>query len=339
MKLFLYELKKIFSPKILIVLAAVLMLQFWLCYIPSGQEHEYSIDVYKQYLEQYGGEFTEEKYQSLLARSAEIGNIIAVHDDMVDAYQKEKISFDEFEEYNFQYHKASSEESTVKYLVKKSEYFKEIGGCVYFYDTDWEDFLGGAGFNFFAAFAVIFLVIPVFCNEHQSNARSMLVTSARGQLDLCISKLCAAFTAAFLTAAAVYAVKYAAFCTIQGNYGEYAVHNLLGHYGYGDISLVRYYFTDLLIKSAAWAVGAVFICAVSNLTKNMIFTAFLSFVPIVFSALIGDFSAGIYRYLLLGGVLAENYAADFNMTAFTFALAIKTVIYSAICCVLWRKRE
>lgn len=61
MKIILYEFRKlIYSKRSLIIIAAVLM-QILLILVPRNFEHEYSDEIYINYMKQLEGEYTEEK--------------------------------------------------------------------------------------------------------------------------------------------------------------------------------------------------------------------------------------------------------------------------------------
>lgn len=340
MKLLLFEYKKLFSFRTLMAILAAVLLQIGFSLIPLYDLNEYTPEIYKKYIAEIGGEFTEEKYSYIRERHEEIQQIIACHDEISQAYTNGKITLDEFSAHNDAYVKALNEEKTIAYLLKKSEYFAEIGGeCIYFYDTDWENFLSQSSFNFITAFLIIFLSIPVFCTEYQSGSRAVLYTSLRGRKELCICKLISAFSAAFILSFVLYLIRYGAFHFMYEDLGNYPIRNLIDHSGYGYISLRQYYFNDTLIKSAAWAMSSLFVCAVSGITRNAVFTAFLSFIPIAAAALVPELSEGALRYVFLGSVLSENYAFDFSIVLFLLVMLIKAVAYSWVSIMRWKSTE
>jgi len=336
MKLLLFEYKKIFTLRTFLLLLAALLAQFGLLFVPTVQNHDYSPNVYKKYLSELEGEFTAEKYASVKSRNDEIAEIIAIHDETVSAYQNGEISAEDFDRHSFSYSKAKSEKETVEYLARKSDYFSEIGGeCVYFYDTDWDDFLNNNGFNFIAAFAVIFITIPFFCSEFQSNARSMLFTSLKGTARLCVCKIIAAFTAAFFTAMMIFSAKFLYFCALHGDFGAWQIRNIMDFSAYGSLTIGEVYFLDCIIKSMVWAVGAILICAFSCLTKSSLFTVFFTAFSVVCPVIVPALSEGVFRYIFLGAELSAGYFAGVNIAVFAAVLAVKAVVYSVAVKVLW----
>lgn len=336
MKVLLFEFKKLFTPKTFLLLIAALLIQFGLLFVPNSQKHDYSPNIYKKYLSTLEGEFTEEKYSVIKARYDEITEIIASHDEIVSAYQNGELSAGTFDEHSFSYAKATSEQKTVEYLKRKGDYFKTIGGeCVYFYDTEWSDFLKNNGFNFIVALAVIFITIPIFCSEFQSNARSMLFTSLKGTTNLCICKIVAAATTAFLVSTAIFSARFLYFCALHGDFGDWQIRNIMDYSAYGSLTIKEFYFLDCIIKSTVWVVGAILICAFSCLTQNSLFTVFFTAVSIVCPVIIPAITNGVSRYTFLGAELAAGFTADLNMTLFAAVLAAKAIVYSVVVKVLW----
>ena len=132
MKILLYEFRKLlYSKRYLIIIIAVLM-QILLMLVPKNFEHEYSDELYKNYMEQIGGEYTEEKRDIILDRYYEINQTINEHENMITAYKQNTILLDEFEAHNSDYNRALAELSTIEYLVQKCSYFDEIGGGIFF---------------------------------------------------------------------------------------------------------------------------------------------------------------------------------------------------------------
>ena len=142
--------------------------------------------------------------------------------------------------------------------------------------------------------------MPVFDNEYQSNAVSMLLTTRHGKKNVCISKLITVALTTFIIAFAIYMLQYVIFMFIMGDSASLGVENLMGYSGFSEISLERYYIYDTLIKSVSWVVVALFICAVCVLVKNTVFSFFLSFIFIVCPYFISHFfNSNWFGYVLM----------------------------------------
>lgn len=331
-----FEFKKIFTKKTMILLAIVILAQIAVMFIPKKYERNFSPIIYKRLVSELSGEFSEEKYNAVKARCDEINEIISSNGKITAAYHNGEISAEEYYKHSYDLTKALNEKSTAEYLLEKSDYFKKIGGGVYFYDVDCGDFLADNGFNFLAAFAVILITIPIFCAEYRSNARSMLLSSVNGTRRLCGCKITAATVYAFFISMLIFMVRYCCFCCIYGNFGDYLVRNIMDYSAFGNISIFGYYFVDSAIRSTGLAVGAVLICAVSCVTGNTLFTAFFSVLALVFPSFL-TIDPQIFSYAFLGFTATNGYFAGANFLLIFGIMLIKIVIYSLICNYAWRK--
>jgi ABC-type transport system involved in multi-copper enzyme maturation permease subunit len=315
MKIILYEFRKlIYSKRSLIIIAAVLM-QILLILVPRNFEHEYSDEIYINYMKQLEGEYTEEKRNIILNRYYEINQTINEHENMITAYKQNTILLDEFEAHNSDFNRALAELSTIEYLMQKCSYFDEIGEGVFFYDTPWIDFFTNSGFNYIVALTIICLIIPVFDSEYQSEAAAMLLTSKYGKNYVCISKLIMVIVLAFAVALALYIVQYVTFVLhIKADHSDLDIKNLMGYKAFSGDSLKQYYMNDAVIKSFSCAAAALFICAVSIFAKNTVFTFFISFVFIVCPYFISSFFRGSwFEYAFAANQLGAMYSEDLNI--------------------------
>ncbi len=341
MKIILYEFRKLrYSKRSLIIIAAVLM-QILLILVPRNFEHEYSDEIYINYMKQLEGEYTEEKRNIILNRYYEINQTINEHENMITAYKQNTILLDEFEAHNSDFNRALAELSTIEYLMQKCSYFDEIGEGVFFYDTPWIDFFTNSGFNYIVALTIICLIIPVFDSEYQSEAAAMLLTSKYGKNYVCISKLIMVIVLAFAVALALYIVQYVTFVLhIKADHSDLDIKNLMGYKAFSGDSLKQYYMNDAVIKSFSCAAAALFICAVSIFAKNTVFTFFISFVFIVCPYFISSFFRGSwFEYAFAANQLGAMYSEDLNIYALSVTYILKASLYSGFCIRKWGKLQ
>lgn len=133
MKLFIYELRKILTFKTFLLIIAAFIAQIIASLIPHVYEHSYSTEVYKNYIAELEGEYTQAKRSTLEQRYVEINNLILEHDNIGSAYLRDEISIEEFEKHNFDYNKAKAERSTVEYLLQKCDHFGSLNGDALFF--------------------------------------------------------------------------------------------------------------------------------------------------------------------------------------------------------------
>lgn len=339
MKLFIYELRKILTFKTFLLIIAAFIAQIIASLIPHVYEHSYSTEVYKNYIAELEGEYTQAKRSALEQRYDEINNLILEHDNIESAYLRDEISIEEFEKHNFNYNKAKAEQSTVEYLLQKCDYFESLNGdALFFYDTHWEDFLSHSDYNYITAIIVLLLIIPIFDNEFTSDARSMLLTTRQGRKKLCIIKLIMAIITAFIVSFLIFMLKYIVFIYSSGTSSDIEIKNLLGYSGFGNISLAQYYLIDSLIKSATWIVGSVFICVISNVIRNTIFTSFFSFICLVCPALFSDiFVDKFLNYIFCSAQLKDMYTTNLNLHLLTIIYVCKIIVYFLFNIKYWEK--
>lgn len=338
MKIFLYEIRKLIMSKRFLIIIGAFLIQIAIMFIPQSYEHEYSDEVYKKYINQISGEYTDEKRGFIFNRADEINGIIANHEDVISAYKRNDITLDEFETHNFAYNKALTEQTTVEHLMQKCFYFDGIGRGVFFYDTSWVDFFSNSGYSYIIALVVICLIMPVFDSEYQSNAVSMLLTTRHGKRKICISKLITVALTTFLIAFAIYMLQYATFMFIRGDNAGLGVENLMGYSSFSEISLKRYYINDTLIKSVSWVVAALFICAVSVIARNTVFSFFISFIFIVCPYFISHFFYGNwFGYIFSANQLGQMYTENLNLALLVIAYMIKSTAYSLFCIRKWEE--
>ncbi len=338
MRLLRYEFYKIFDLKRFCLIVLAVLIQIVTAMTPRTYVRDYSEKVYRTYMEELAGEYTEEKHNLVLERYDEICCIVAEHDDVISAYKRDEITLEAFDEHNFEYNKALSEMSTVEYILQKCDYYKSRGEGVFFYDVDWGDFLGRAGYNYITALVVLCLVIPIFENEYKSEAVAMLLTTKKGRNKVCVAKIFLAGTVATAVSLLLSMTKYVGFAWNNGEYAEMGVGNLLGYGGFPNISLEQYYWNDTVIKASTWLIAAMFICVVNTYVRNAVFAFFISFVMLVCPYFISELVNGKWvGMVFLSGQLGGMYSDTLNITVLTLIYLFKGVVYSVMCMKKWSK--
>ncbi len=336
MNLLLYEFRKAFNLKYLCVIIVAVLIQIVVGLIPRNYERSYSDTIYKAYMEELGGEYTEEKYSLVLERYDEICKVMAEHEDVITAYKQNEITLDAFDEHNFQYNKALAEQATVEYILQKCEYYQSRGEGVFFYDTDWVDFFSSSGYNYIAALVIICLIIPVFEQEYRSEAVAMLLTARNGRSKICTAKLLSAGVIAFAQSMLLSFTKYTVFMLRYGDNAHLSVENLLGYSGFSGVSLWQYFWNDALLKSVSWVIAALFICVVVTFTKNAVFAFFISFVMLVCPYFVSGFFGGEwFGAVFVANQLGGMYSVTLNIPILFIAYLLKALAYSLLSMKKW----
>lgn len=296
--------------------------------------------MYEKYTSRYEGVYTAEIGVELSERLTEIEEIIAKEGQMQQDYMAGVISLQEFSDFNYQCSLAQAERETVEYLAQKCAYFDASDGFEreIFYDTDINDFLDKLGYNYFILLAILCIALPIFDREFSSHAVGLLLTSREGRTKTAFCKLSLTFLLGVITSALIYAERYIAFLSKHGaDFTDKAVSNIMSYPGYGDTSIFGFYLTDALIKSLAWGCGALIICVICILCKNINFSFFIS----AFALAVPNFSEsyiGKGGIFLCGIAAGAPYSAETSVAAVVAVLLLKSVAYSGFGVWLWRRR-
>lgn len=339
MRILAFEIKKLFSPLKLLLIFLSLALGYAICFIPSADNLPYSKEIYKSYMNTLSGEYTQEKKELILEEYNSFCETIDMYDEIQTDYKENRITLEDFDEYNLEYNSALSKISTVEYLITKCEYFDSIKGeCEFFYDTDCLDFLDSLGLSYPAAIVIIFFAIAVFCPEFQSGSYSVVLTTQNGRAKTCAIKLTLTFILAFIISFSFCMVEYIAFLPKITSFAGMPIKNIIGYSGFDNLTIWQYFLLNTLKQSFSWSVSAVYISLISNITKSSIFTAFISFVTIACISMLMNTAASDLQYLLLAGGISNKLTCDFNVIKLSAILLVKLAIYSIASIALWNKR-
>lgn len=334
----LYEFRKLLKSKFYLIFILALIFQTILMFIPHNNEHDYSDEVYKNYIAELNGKYTTAKKNYIKEKYNDTERIISEHDNFLSAYKRNEISLEELDIHNLNYNKALAERSTLEYLISKCNYFDSLGYGYFFYDTPWEDFFSNSGYNYIISFAVICVISAIFNIEYRFKSVSMINTSKNGKIKICIAKLAMAVILTFFISIVIYILQYGIFTASEGDNSNLGIENLLNYDKLKGISLRQYYFNDILLKSISWSASSLFICMISVLVKNSVFTFFISFVFLLCPYFVSDyFTETWYYYLFLSNQFGNMYTHTINIFLVLTVCLIKSLIYSAVCIYKWQR--
>lgn len=342
MLLFLAELKKaLFSNRSVFIVLCAFLAQAVVSFIPKFVDHPYSVEIYKSYTTKLEGDFTEEKAGYIRARLDEINQIAAQYQQMQDEYIKGALTLEEYSEYTYEYNVAMSEITSVKYLAEKVDYWenaeefkKEI-----FFDTDWQDFFDGIGFNFIVLIAILCIVIPVFDKEFSASSLSHILTSKRGKTFLCFCKISVAVILTFLFSVCMSMLQLGINIYQNGiDFWDKSLCNILNYSGFGDVSIIEYFLTDAAIKAICLSMNAVVICLISVTCRSTVFSFVFSFIYAIVPFLISNLYNGeAFYYIFSSANLMAMYSNDLSFSLLAVLLAVKTMIFILQINCIWCK--
>lgn len=339
-----WELKKImFQNKAIIVILAVLIFQFLLNFVNQPlRQHNYSEEIYKEYMNKMQGPYTEKKHIEIEKRDKEIKACIDLSESKDEQYKKGEISIDEYAEYKNEYIRALAEAETVTYILEKCEYYKMHGGNFsFFYDTKWMDYIENEGYNYLSLIFVLCFVIPIFDQEFSSNARSMLLTTRNGRNKTYLSKMIFVSLFVFGITYLLDMIRYFFFLKKYGyEYVNYGIKNLLNYAEFGNATLGQFCMYHYLLKAGIWMVEAGLLVLIVLVCKNIVFSFFTGIIVLV----LPSYSQKLLpvqwiKYMIPSVNLKNIYSMKLDMHWLLLALVIQYIIFGVLGLLLWKRRS
>ncbi len=234
------------------IVILVLMIVFQCIILQNQYKYEASSEekYYAAYMQKLEGEYTEEKYESVMSEHDELNSIVSGYADITAAYEAGKITLNEFDEYRSGYYEAKAELTMLGPVIEKAEYLKElkergIVGC-FFADTGVKKVFTH-GLNPVLYIAVVICFSSLFSSEYNSNSSSVTTASIikaarRGRSATSVSKLAvscimsvimstATFSLELLYIDSVYPIKGADFPILSiAEYGDCPIYLTVGAY-------------------------------------------------------------------------------------------------------------
>ena len=330
MSLVFFELRKLLLCRRGLIVLAAIAAEIVLCLLPTDYEHPYSPPVYERYTEQLAGNYTSEKRDQIFSRLDEINGIIAEHDALEADYRADKITLEEFSAHNKEYTKAQSEQTTVSYLADKCDYFDRLGSGRFFNDTDWSDFFAHRGYAITTVLLLLMLIPSVFCGEYSAKMSDVLRTTKYGRERLALTKICLSAGVMFLLSLVMSGTEITVFFARHGTHNlTEPLQSIMGFEGYGDISVIGFFLRSAMMRACSFAVCAAAVCLISVITKNLLFTVFLSFTVCVTPAML---SGGAVMCCIFSPAVQNGmYPTGLNAAVFCLICVAKMVSYSVLC--------
>ncbi len=341
MILFRYELRKILLCKRGLIVILIFVLQTVVCFVPREYEHSYSIEVYKRYLEEFGGEYTEDTHTALRKDLDDAEAIVAIHEEKVNQYHNDIISSNEFNEHNDSYNKALAEKPTIEYLLNKCEYFDTLNKKAdLFYDTDWEDLIKHNSFEYLIALCLLIIIIPAFCNEYSSGSFIIIKSTQNGRYKTARVKLiiCIGFILVFSFIMCTLRA-FPLLMNDEDSILSYPIYNIMNLDFKCNMSIGVYFMLDCVLKALSWTTLAAFVCLISVLIQNETIVYFISFIIIICPALLLSYMSNkVLEYSFCAYFLSSHLTPDTSIIL-PFVVMIKLLLYSVFTAKMWCKEK
>ncbi len=292
-----YEIKKIMTPFTCLVLAGVLVAAVMLtndAFRPK-RKNFYEL-TYAAYMEEYGGEWTEEKDAKLQAQLREFEQTIAQKTDMIQKYQNKEIDLNTFDDYMNLLKYAENRVEIVRSLCATSDILRglnEEGKVAYFVnEMGWNKIIR-TNFSYLYLLAIIFAFSGVYAVEYKDRFMQIQSATRNGKLRTNINKFAIIFTVTILTITLCEAYQYYVCMTEIGlpmpNASVISLPSLAGVSG----TIGGHFFLIYLRQLGVGLVIAFLTALLSRVTKKILPTlaimGILAFAPMIFGYFGFDF--------------------------------------------------
>ena len=143
------------------------------------------INVYKNYIKQIEGEYTQEKHDWLLSERERFEEAIDHKDEYEEKYHNREIEPDVYRELLDTVREAEAKKDTLDYLIQKSEYLGVLhqvsDKSSYFYDLDINDYVENMGIDLMVILLVTVCVVHIFSEDFSCGTYFMVRSSRDGR--------------------------------------------------------------------------------------------------------------------------------------------------------------
>lgn len=289
MQLILSELHKLFIKRHFALLLAALFIFETVSLCVSLDKRigldEDSAEVYKAYMDEYGGELTKEKIEKIECAIEERANNEYLKKELQWKFIDGEITPDEYR----------SEASRLKEAAKGRDGFNrfiaaynnaEFEGEYLADSIVWDVLLGNGGIDFFIAITVILMVIALTVYDDETGINKLKFSAKNGKSALISVQISTTVLMSVLIAAVIFAGKFIIarrFFNLDG-FGNplYSAENFV--YTPLDISLLKTYIYMSVIKTAGYVYLALMTMLIGQILKSSLYTMFVSILTVYIPA-------------------------------------------------------
>ncbi|MBR7161866.1 MAG: hypothetical protein IKD07_05575 [Clostridia bacterium] len=303
-----FEIKKIMTPFACLVLAGVLTAFVMLSEDAFRVKRKTFYEVaYTEYMEEYGGEWTEEKDAKLKAQLNEFEAIIAQKNIMIQKYQSKEIDLNTFSDYSNLLQYAENRIAIVQSLCATSEILRglnEEGKNAYFVnELGWNKIIR-TNFSYIYLLAIIFIFSGVYAVEYKDKFIQIQSTARNGKRRTDINKFAIIFAVTVLMISACEAYQYYACIRETGLPMPSAPAVSLPALAEASGSIGGHFFLVYLRQLGVGLAVAVLTALTSRVTKKYLPTlavmGILAFAPMIFGYFGFDFLEALSLTNFLG---------------------------------------
>lgn len=285
MKLIREELHKLFIKRHFALLLAALLIFEAVSLCVSLDKRisldEDSAEVYKSYMDEYGGELTKEKIEKIESAIEERRNNEYLKKELQWKFIGGEISLDKYK----------TETSKLKEATKGTDGFNRFTAAYYNAEfegeyladsTVWDVLLGNGGIDFFISLTVILMVIALTVYDDETGINKLKFSAKNGKSALISVQISTVVLMSILIAAVIFAGKFLIarlFFNLDG-FGNplYSAENFV--YTPLDISLLKTYVYLSVIKTAGYVYLALMTMLIGQILKSSLYTMFVSILTV-----------------------------------------------------------
>lgn len=320
MKIFFNELYKIFiKRKLLVLFVAVLLLESigaFSSFQKSTVMDADSLSVYNQYMNEYGGELTQEKIEKIEHLIETTRRSDALKNELRSEYDKGKISLDEYKAGLKKIQEDTKGEEGFFNFV--SSYYNAVNSGISLADSHiWDVLFGRGGIDFLLVISVVMMVIALTVYDDETGTNHLTYTLKKGRDFLISVQINTAILISFIFPAVVFAGRFMiakVFFNLDG-FNNPLNFSAVFSFSPWNLTLFEGYFYLCLIKTGGYIYLALLTMLIGKLWHSSLYTIFAGVIAVYIPGYILTDIWGKYMLPIPSSLLSGNGYFSMSETA------------------------
>ena len=284
-----FETKKVLTPFSFFVLALLLFLNVYLSYVSFNYSSSYQDNLYHQYMEQFGGKWTEEKADEIEIMVEKYSEIVSQKTSVETDYYSGKINVSELANYYNLYYDAEKRLDVVTELNNLSERLRELkknGNDVFFVDKQGWEMLKNTNYSYLYFFAVILILSDIYSKEYRTGFEKYQKTMKQfGKVNVAKLSISILIPIVIVAFCEIYQFVYVAMRYGLNYFNASSIS--LPFFENGNLSILSTYLLNYLKIIVILALFGLVVALISRITRRLMATIIIAsaivFVPILMS--------------------------------------------------------
>ena len=334
MKIFFNELYKIFIKRKLIVLfVAVLLLECvgaFSSFEKSTVMDVDSLSVYNQYMNEYGGELTQEKREIIEHLIETTRRSDALKSEIRNEYLKGEISLEEYKSGLKKIQEDTKGEEGFFNFV--SAYYNAVNLGINLADSHiWDVLFGYGGIDFLLVISIVMMVIALTVYDDETGTNQLKYSLKKGKSFLILVQIITAIMISFVFSAFVFAGRFVIASVFFNLDGFSNPLNFSGIFSFTpwNLTLIEGYFYISLIKTGGYVYLSLLTMLIGQLCRSSLYSIFAGVVSVYIPGYIltdvwGKYMLPIPSSLLSGNGYFSMSESGSIITALTGETSVKS---------------